>query len=274
MPFERISDERNAPPQLFLPERQPGAGDGSLSSGFAVEMPGLDAAMPRLTASAPCGLQPYRIVMIGEKSSLGDILAPIARTVGGELLLPAGEATDTMIAEMAARAVGDTRPTAVLYFSDFDPSGHQMPISVGRKLQALRRLRHPDLRIEVHRIALALDQVRQFDLPSTPLKATEKRAEKWRRNMGHEQTEIDALAALRPDDLRWIALDAIAPFYDFTLAARSEAARAAWLAEAEPRSPIIQPLPPPRHRSPNAIQMPRQRYAHCTRRRPRHVHGL
>jgi len=138
-----------------------------------------------------------------------------------------------MIAELAERAAADGRPTVVLYFSDFDPAGWQMPISVARKLQALRTLRHPDLKVEMHRVALRLDQVRQFDLPSTPLKPTEKRASRWRQIMGHEQTEIDALAALRPDDLRQIALDAVAPFFDFTLAARCEAARQVWLTEAQ-----------------------------------------
>jgi hypothetical protein len=82
---------------------------------------------------------------------------------------------------------------------------------------------------------LTLDQVRAFDLPSTPLKPTEKRADKWRERMGHEQTEIDALAALRPADLAAIARAAVAPFHDFTLAARCAAARAAWLAAAEAR---------------------------------------
>jgi hypothetical protein len=121
----------------------------------------------------------------------------------------------------------------VNYFSDFDPSGWQMPLSVGRKLQALRTLLYPALRIEVHRVALTLDQVRQFDLPSTPLKETEKRASRWREVMQHDQTEIDALAALRPADLRQIALAAVAPFYDFTLDARCAAASDAWRAEAE-----------------------------------------
>jgi hypothetical protein len=51
--------------------------------------------------------------------------------------------------------------------------------------------------------------------------------------MQHEQTEIDALAALRPADLRQIALAAVAPFYDFTLDARCAAAAEAWRAEAE-----------------------------------------
>jgi hypothetical protein len=196
-------------------------------------IPDLAATLPRLSAIAPRGQQPYRIVMIGEKSSLTEVLAPIAEEVEGELLLPTGEATDTMIAEMAARAAADGRPTQVLYFSDFDPAGWQMPISVSRKLQALRTLHYPNLRIQVHRVALTLDQVRQFNLPSTPLKTTERRASRWRETMQHEQTEIDALAALRPDDLRQIALDAIAPFYDFSLAARCETARQAWLAGAE-----------------------------------------
>ena len=82
--------------------------------------------------------QPYRIILIGEKTSLRDVLRPIAEMVGGELLLPTGEASDTMIAGIAARASIDSRPSVTLYFSDFDPSGHQMPISVSRKLQALR----------------------------------------------------------------------------------------------------------------------------------------
>lgn len=42
----------------------------------------------------------------------------------------------------------------------------------------------------------------------------------WRKTWGHEQTEIDALAALRPELLRQIAEDAIRPFYDPTLAQR------------------------------------------------------
>ena len=153
------------------------------------------------------------------------MLEPIAQQIKGELLLPTGEMSDTMIAEMAARAAADPRPAVALYFSDFDPSGHQMSISLSRKLQALRTLRHPDrLASRVHGVALTLAQVHELNLPSTPLKATEKRADKWRARMGHEQTEIDALAALRPEELRRIALDALKPFFDFDLDARCRAA--------------------------------------------------
>jgi hypothetical protein len=196
-------------------------------------MPALDWFLPHLSVLPPFGAQPYRIVFIGEKSSLADVLRPIAEMVNGELLLPTGESTDSMIAEMAERAAADGRPAVVLYFSDFDPSGWQMPLSVSRKLQALRTLLYPELNIEVHRVALTIDQVRQFALPSTPLKETEKRASRWRDVMQHEQTEIDALAALRPADLQQIAFTAVEPFYDFTLAERCSTASEAWRAEAE-----------------------------------------
>ena len=81
--------------------------------------------------------------------------------------------------------------------------------------------------------ALTLEQVLRLELPSTPLKETEKRADRWRLVMGHEQTEIDALAALNPDALREIAFEALQPFYDPTLEGRVRAAEARWYRAAE-----------------------------------------
>jgi hypothetical protein len=51
--------------------------------------------------------------------------------------------------------------------------------------------------------------------------------------MGVEQTEIDALASLRPDLLRQLARDALTPFFDRTLDTRVFDARSAWLNEAQ-----------------------------------------
>jgi hypothetical protein len=75
--------------------------------------------------------------------------------------------------------------------------------------------------------------VREYHLPSTPLKDTEKRGDKWRADMGVEQTEIDALASLRPDLLRQITRHAIAPFFDDTLDARVFNAQSEWLEAAQ-----------------------------------------
>ena len=60
---------------------------------------------------------------------------------------------------------------------------------VSRKLQAMRTMLYPGLQIELHRVALTLDQVRHYNLPSTPLKETETRKSRWRQVMQHEQTK-------------------------------------------------------------------------------------
>ena len=177
--------------------------------------------------------QPYRIVLITEKSSLRPVLQPIAESVGGELLAMTGETSHTRIAELAKRCAEDGRPAVVLYFSDHDPSGHQMPISVSRKLQALRDLLYPDLEIQVRRAALTAKQAAALDLPYTPLKPTEQRAAKWKERTGREQTELDAMIALRPGALRQLAWEAVAPFFDDTLWRRVLAASAEWHAAAE-----------------------------------------
>jgi hypothetical protein len=229
--FDRIVDERNAPPEIFISQGSPW-NQPELLPGATVEIPALDAVLPHFYSPGFDVHQPFRIVLIGEKTSLKEVLSPIAAMVGGELLLPTGEMSDTMIAGIASRT-RSSRPTIVLYFSDFDPSGRQMPISVARKLQALRDLRYPELKIEVHQVALTLEQVRRLGLPSTPLKATELRADRWRSVMHHEQTEIDALAALRPLELSRIALDAIKPFYDSTLRTRSLDASIRWNKEVQ-----------------------------------------
>jgi hypothetical protein len=65
------------------------------------------------------------------------------------------------------------------------------------------------------------------------LKPTEKRAGPWFEAFGVEQTEIDALATLRPDLLRQLAHEAIAPFFDSRLTAQVLRARAAWLEQAQ-----------------------------------------
>ncbi len=56
----------------------------------------------------------------------------------------------------------------------------------------------------------------------------EKLVESWREVWGVEQTEIAALAALRPNDLRRIAFETIAPLYDETVAQRTATAREEW----------------------------------------------
>jgi DNA topoisomerase VI subunit B len=232
VPFARIIDERNAPPEIYVPGVTPIS--AGVHTGEECEIPPtLEAALPQLSLTGFKGRQTHRIIFYGEKSSLAVVLRPIAERIGAEMILVTGESSDTHIAGMAKRASEDGRPAVVMYLNDFDPSGHQMPVSVARKLQAQRDLYYPDLNIKLYPVALTIDQVRALDLPSAPLKKTEKRAARWRERMGHEQTEIDALVELHPEALRAAVFEAIRPFYDTNLGNRVAAAERKWRKEAE-----------------------------------------
>ena len=108
-----------------------------------------------------------------------------------------------------------------------------MSVSIARKLQAFRDLLFPDIEFEVVPVALTVEQVRDLGLPSTPLKETEKRADRWREAFGVEQTEIDALATLQPDVLHEIIEGAFEPYYDDTLDDRVAEAESEWETAAQ-----------------------------------------
>ena len=231
IPFNEIVDQRNTPPEITrfeTPEPTP-----IVYTGLEIEIPDADDLVPTMGLRDCRGVQPYKLVYIGEKSSLYDQLSAIAKEYAADLYLPTGEISDTLVYEMAEIAAADGRPMVVLYFSDADPSGWQMPVSVARKLQALKELEFPGLDFQVRRAALTLDQVRQHGLPSTPMKATERRADRWRAAMGIEQTEIDALAALPPIIFNRIARAASDPFFDKTLDRRVAEAKAEWVDRAQ-----------------------------------------
>jgi hypothetical protein len=230
IPFDQIVDQRNDEPKI-VPYVAPRPPQPWIYSDIDIEIPDAVDLQPRVYVAGFDAVQPYRIALIGEKSSLEPVLGPVANRFGADLYLPTGEASSTMVHTLAKSGL-DGRKIVILYFHDCDPAGWQMPISFARKLQAIRVVRYPDIDFEVHRVALTPDQVRGYGLPSTPLKETEKRADKWLAAKGVEQTEIDALAALRPELLDQLARQAIAPFYDDGLARRVTDAREDWLAEA------------------------------------------
>jgi hypothetical protein len=231
IPFEQIVDQRNSAPvvRIFEPP-QPLA---YLNIDLDIYVPDAADLEPRIGVSGFDGAQPYKIVLVGEKSSLADVLTPIAQSRHADLYLPTGEISDTLIYQMARTGSEDGRPMVVLYFSDADPSGWQMPISVARKLQALKTLEFPGLNFEVHRAALTPDQVREYGLPDSPIKEGEKRGKDWTAAMRVEQTEIDALASLNPKLLGKIARAAIAPFFDTTLDQRVFEAKGRWMTRAQ-----------------------------------------
>jgi hypothetical protein len=231
IPFERIIDARNAEP--IIHRKASIEVEAWVSVGIDVTIPDADDIEPQPGASGFVARQAFCFVIFGEKTSLEDVLLPVAQAHEADLYLPSGEISDTLLHQIAKDASEDGRPLVMITVSDCDPAGYQMPVSIGRKLQALRDLLFPKLRFEVVPAALTVDQVRDLDLPSTPLRDTEKRADRWREAFGVEQTEIDALATLRPTVLREIVERAFDPYFDRTLKQRVDEAESNWLVEAQ-----------------------------------------
>jgi hypothetical protein len=231
IPFDRILDARNAEPVIHR-KACPKA-EAFVTLGLNVEIPDAEDLQPRPFAEGFEERQLYNFAIFGEKTSLEEVLLPIARAKQADLYLPSGEISDTLLHRMASDAVKDGRPLVVFTLSDCDPAGHQMPVSIARKLQSFRDLLFPKFRFEVVPVALTVDQVRELGLPSTPLKETEKRADRWREAFGVEQTEIDALATLQPGVLREIVESAFDPYFDDTLAERVSEAEEDWTQRAE-----------------------------------------
>ena len=229
VPFERIVDQKNAQPIV----REAPPTDDPTANVWAndLDIGELDAdnigVFAGLTDFEP--RQPYRLVFFGEKTSLDDVLGPLAVEFSADLYLTGGQISDTLMHHMASVGAEDGRPLVVLTFSDFDPAGYwDMPTTIGRKLQGLRDLLFPDLKFTVVHAALGPDQVRRLGLPDSPLKEGEKRGEIWLELYGSEQTEIDALATLNPAELERIARAAVAPYFDATLARRVAQAERTW----------------------------------------------
>ena len=235
VPFQQIIDARNTAPVIQLADRDMIAPPTAFITvrGLHIELPDAADLAPYVITDQFKRAQPYRLVYFGEKTSLAEALGPVTSSLGADLFLPAGEISDTLMHSMAEAAAEDGRPLVVLTFSDSDPSGWQMPISIARKLQALRALEFHDLSFQVRRVGLTPAQVREYGLPSTPLKDTERRGDKWTAATDTEQTEINSLLALRPDLLRKLARDAAKPFYDPSLEGRCERARREWIAACQ-----------------------------------------
>jgi hypothetical protein len=258
--LDLIVDKRNDAPVIFRSAewRRSPLANAYASLGLPWEILHLDLddkeigdCLPRPSSLVGLGApQPYLLAFFGEKSSLAPVLRPLAQRYGANMYLCAGEISDTLILHMAKDAAADPlkRPLLVIIFSDFDPAGMQMAVSIAWKLMAHKVKDFPDLNFKIVPAALTLEQVIAERLPTTPVKPGDKRRNKWQAAYGESlyaagliddpltpaQVEIDALAALRPAVLTQIARTAIdGLYYDPTLQSRAMSTSFDWQNEAQ-----------------------------------------
>jgi hypothetical protein len=218
VPAEDFVDRRNAEPLIHLTN---GSSRGSLWTTcnapdievVASEMPDL----PALRLSPPVILQPYHIEIWCEKTTINDVLEPLADEYGLNVITGAGELSQTHCVNLVKRAEESGRPVRILYISDFDPAGQSMPVAGARKIEHRLYLKQLDLDIQVRPIALTADQCERYGLPRTPIKETERRAGAFENRHGEGATELDALEAIRPGELRNIIVREIERYFDSDL---------------------------------------------------------
>lgn len=112
----------------------------------------------------------------------------------------------TFLYELSERmrdAISNGKQPIILYFGDYDPSGEDIPRSIGENLE-----KFGVYGVEIRRIALMEQQVIEWGLPPAPAKETDSRTANWD---GLGQVELDAV---KPEKLIALLDDAINEIFD------------------------------------------------------------
>lgn len=196
-----------------------------------------------LTGYMSAGRQRYHLEVWCEKSTMNDVIGPLCRSYGANLVTGVGEMSITACLQLTRQRMDPDKPLRIFYVSDFDPAGQSMPVAVSRKVEYfVRNTEELDgtADVQLYPVVLSGDQVRQYQLPRTPIKETERRAGKFEERYGQGAVELDALEALYPGELRSILQNAMMHYRDQDLDERVSIAR--WRTEsalAELRQGII-----------------------------------
>lgn len=164
--------------------------------------------------------QPYHLEVWVEKSTMDDVILPIGRRWGVNVVTSLGYQSITGVIAMLQRIKQSGKPARIFYISDFDPAGDSMPVSVARQVEYWLAEYAPTADIALTPIVLTREQVEGYDLPRIPVKDTDLRKAHFEERHGQGAVELDALEALHPGELARIVAEAIEPYRDAELSDR------------------------------------------------------
>jgi len=215
-----FDDRRNGKPIIFDPGQQeePQVLIDTDDYGYGFDFPELPF-LPGYSLENFIGEQGYHIEVWAEKSTMNDVLLPLCEHHEVNLITGLGELSITQVVWLMNR-IRPEKPCRILYISDFDPAGKSMPVAVSRKIEKFVRDSDESYDIRLSSIVLTEDQCQRYHLPRTPIKQTERRAKHFEKQYGSGATELDALQALHPGELKQIIEAAISRYRDDSLEAR------------------------------------------------------
>lgn len=154
--------------------------------------------------------QPNYVEVMVEKQALEGVLIPVCEELDVPFTANKGYTSSSAMRQAARRflqADSDGKSLHVIYLGDHDPSGIDMSRDIGDRLDLFAY----GVPIEVHRIALNIDQVKKFNPPPNPAKMTDSRAKDYVARFGKKSWELDAI---EPAKLAKLVHDAISDLID------------------------------------------------------------
>ncbi|MCW4051545.1 MAG: hypothetical protein NWE89_17635 [Candidatus Bathyarchaeota archaeon] len=134
--------------------------------------------------------QPKNLLISLEKDALSRLVSRVANRYSVRTFPTRGYPSFSFVQEMSryiSIRLGD-KPTVVLYYGDFDPSGVDIERDLSDRLE-----KYGAKNFTVVRIALTADQIRQYDLPPMPVKRSDARSDGFLAEHGDKAVELDAL---------------------------------------------------------------------------------
>lgn len=152
--------------------------------------------------------QPYYVEIFIEKKALQGVFMKPCSNKGVALGACKGYPSLTFLHDTYKRfktAIDAGKSPVIIYFGDYDPSGEDIPRSIGENLSKF------GVEVEIKRIALMEHQVIKWNLPPAPAKETDTRTAKWD---GLGQVELDAVM---PEVLQRMCEEAVEMYFDTEL---------------------------------------------------------
>jgi hypothetical protein len=134
--------------------------------------------------------QPHRIEVWIEKEALAGVFERICRSLDVPYFCCRGYTSQSemwVAAMRLQRYEDDGQRPIILHFGDHDPSGIDMTRDIRERLELF------GCNVDVRRLALNHDQIKQYNPPPNPAKETDSRFEGYMALHGDESWELDAL---------------------------------------------------------------------------------
>jgi hypothetical protein len=145
--------------------------------------------------------QPKYVELMVEKDALSGVIEPVCEELDIPFTANKGYSSSSMMyraGKRFRRRHDEGKELHIIYLGDHDPSGIDMTRDVQKRLEMFagdsQEAGGPkSLPLNIHRVALNIDQVRKYNPPENPAKDTDTRSPRYVEEFGESCWELDAL---------------------------------------------------------------------------------